>query len=250
MSGNSEELFLLPKRIVNRIGRPFGINPFPRAFDNKISENNNSAIEVFDNIFLKNYWGSAESRSGVGSEVTFAARYRDRLKSLIVRHGFKKIFDAPCGDLNWMSTLVDQLDIEYVGGDVSPQVIADARSRCPDLDLGVFDITSDKFPDADVWHCRDCLFHLPFSSIRRALENFSESSIAYALITSHRAYLLHRNLDVGIGGFRFLDLQRAPISLPAPLVRIPDFAVGRDFPRYVCLWSRQQIAAALKGMAV
>jgi hypothetical protein len=124
-------------------------------------------------------------------------------------------------------------------------VVEDGRSRHPTLDLRVFDITRDPFPEADVWHCRDCLFHLPFEAIRQALKSFASSSIPFALITSHRARILHRNLDVGFGGFRFLDLQRYPILLPRPLACIPDFAVGSDFPRYVCLWSREQIASTI-----
>jgi hypothetical protein len=146
-----------------------------------------------------------------------------------------------------MAPLIAETGIEYVGGDISSLVVEEGRCRHPTLDLRVFDITKDSFSEADVWHCRDCLFHLPFEAIRRALSNFASSSIPFALITSHRAHFLHRNLDVGFGGFRFLDLQRAPIMLPGPLERIPDFTVGRDFPRYVCLWSRAQITDALSG---
>ena len=183
----------------------------------------------------------------MGSETTFTARYRTGLAALIRARGFRRVFDAPCGDLNWMAPLIAETRIEYVGGDISSLVVEDGRCRHPTLDLRVFDITKDSFPEADVWHCRDCLFHLPFEAIRRALLNFASSSIPFALITSHRAHFLHRNLDVGFGGFRFLDLQRAPIMLPRPLERIPDFTVGRDFPRYVCLWSKAQIADALSG---
>ena len=98
---------------------------------------------------------------------------------------------------------------------------------------------------ADVWHCRDCLFHLPYDDIQRALANFARSGIRYALITTHKSRFLHRNLDVGVGGFRLLDLERSPISLPSPVESISDFQWGRDFPRYVGLWTRQQIADAV-----
>jgi hypothetical protein len=134
--------------------------------------------------------------------------------------------------------------IDYVGGDISASLIEDTRRCFPELDLRVFDITTDPFPAADVWHSRDCLFHLPFEAIFSALSNFVDSGIPYALITSHRARLLHRNLDVSFGGFRFLDLERPPISLPRAIERIPDFEFGHDFPRYVCLWSREQVALA------
>ncbi len=247
MSHEPTGLPLLAIRIANRIGRPLGVNPFPRAFPNPLADEVGQAAEVFDEVYRRNYWGSEQSRSGVGSETTFTARYGTGLAALIRARGFRRVFDAPCGDLNWIAPLIAETGIEYVGGDISSLVVEDGQCRHPALDLRVFDITKDSFPEADVWHCRDCLFHLPFEAIRRALSNFASSSIPYALITSHRARFLHRNLDVGFGGFRFLDLQRAPIILPRPLERIPDFTVGQDFPRYVCLWSRTQIADALSG---
>jgi len=232
---------MLMKRAANRAGRPFGINFFPRAFGNPISERQNSATEVFDAIFSQNFWGSGESRSGVGSELQFTHRYRQRLAPVLSQFGIRRFFDAPCGDLNWIVALVDDAGLDYRGGDISPAVINEANARNPELSVRVFDITTDSFPEADVWHCRDCLFHLPDAAIYQALESFVHSSIPYALITSHRARFLHKNLDVGFGGFRFLDLERPPFGLPQPLARVADYRIGRDFPRYVCLWTREDI---------
>lgn len=245
MHEDPRSLRLFLKRVANRLGRPLGVNPFPRAFENPLAANSSSAGEIFDEIYRRNYWGSTESCSGVGSEVGFTARYRAGLYRLLLSRDLKKIFDAPCGDLNWISDLANSSAIDYQGGDISPSVVSKARQGNPGLPISVFDITGDEFPQVDVWHCRDCLFHLPFAAIGKALENYSRSSIPYALITSHRSRLLHKNLDVGFGGFRLLDLERPPISLPRPIARIPDFISGRDFPRYVCLWSREQILSAL-----
>lgn len=235
---------LLFKRVVNRLGRPFGMNPFPRAFPNPIEGRAGSAAEVFNEISRMNFWGSGESLSGLGSEIAFTQAYRAGLARCLTDRGIGSIFDAPCGDLNWMSVFLSEHPVIYAGGDISSEVIARARATHPGRDLRVFDIPADPFPEADLWHCRDCLFHLPFDAIRQALANFAASGIGHALITSHRARLLHRNLDVGFGGFRFLDLERAPFFLPPPLERIPDYRRGHDFPRYVCLWSRDQIADA------
>lgn len=249
MNNESKGLYLLVRRVANRVGRPFGINPFPRAFLNQLATaGEKEPAMLFDEIYHSNYWGSTESRSGVGSETVFTRRYREHLAILLRAHGLHRLFDAPCGDLNWMAHLISEPsnEIDYVGGDISSSVIEVARLRHPQLDLHVFDITTDPFPMADVWHSRDCLFHLPFEAIFKALSNFVNSSIPYVMLTSHRARLMHQNLDVNFGGFRFLDLERPPFSLPSPVERIPDFTVGRDFPRYVCLWSREQIAQAVE----
>lgn len=235
---------LILRRIANRIGRPLGINPFPRAFEYALSAAPES--EGFDTIFEENLWASEASRSGVGSEMQAAQGYRDALAKLIAARGFETLFDAPCGDLHWMPSLLARVPIHYLGGDISHSVIAQLRERYPTFDVRVFDICRDPFPLADVWHCRDCLFHLPFARIHEALSNFVRSEVPYALLTTHRAFLLHRNLDLSGIGFRFLDLERAPFHLPKPLVYLPDYKRGVEFPRYVGLWSREAIAEALR----
>lgn len=238
-SDSDSPIPLLIRRVVNRVARPFGINPFPRAFHYDVAGK-------FEEIYQDNFWGSEQSRSGVGSELAFTLQYREALAELINTRKFTSIFDAPCGDLNWMPELLKQTNLHYQGGDVSSSLVIELQKRHPDLAIQQFDICRDVFPKVDVWHSRDCLFHLPFADIRKVLENFVASEIPYALLTTHKSFLLHENLDVRGIGFRFLDLERPPISLPKPLVYLPDYERGNDFPRYVGLWSREMIEAALR----
>ena len=242
---NQVDVRLIGVRIANLIGKPFGINPFPRAFPNPMTRDLKRRDEIFDRIYERNFWESAESRSGVGSEGTFTAKYRARLKSLLDACRLERFFDAPCGDLNWIASLARLPGVDYSGGDISRSLVSVLNRQFPDIDIRAFDICTDQFPVADVWHCRDCLFHLPFEDIRHSLSNFSSSSIPFALITTHRA-TLHRNLDVEAGGFRYLDLERAPIGLPPAEAYLKDYRMGRDFPRYVGLWRREAIAGALE----
>lgn len=245
MERNSNGFALLLKRIVNKIGRPLGVNPFPRAFPNPLAASASRRSEVFDAVYLENFWGSEQSRSGLGSERDFAERYRSALEALMRQRGFRSIFDAPCGDLNWMGDLITSNSWSYAGGDISRHVVEEVQRKHPELSVRVFDVCEDPFPEADVWHCRDCLFHLPFADVRKAFENFARSNIPHALLTTHKARLLHKNLDVEAGGFRFLDLERPPISLPAAADYLQDYRKGTDFPRYVGLWTRENIRQAL-----
>ena len=238
-------MMLLAVRGLNLLGKPFGINPIARPFSNSATGDAAEISSAFDNIYIRQGWQSAESRSGIGSEVNRASGYRIRLENYLTKLGATRIFDAPCGDLNWIAPLATNARWKYIGGDVSAALVHDVRMRYPELDVRHFDICGDAFPAADVWHCRDCLFHLPLKEIRAALERFVESSIPYALLTTHRARLLHRNLDVPVGGFRYLDLQRPPIFLPTPLHYLRDYRRGLDFPRYVGAWRKQDIADAL-----
>jgi hypothetical protein len=235
---------LLARRFINKLGRPFGINPFPRAFPNPLSEEASSRQGVFEGIYATNFWGSDQSHSGVGSEKDFAERYRQELQDLLIRRAFASIFDAPCGDLNWMPDVIATTGIRYLGGDISPGIVEAARHRHPSFALRMFDICEDTFPQVDVWHCRDCFFHLSFAEIRLALANYVSSRIPYALLTTHKARW-HHNLDISTGGFRYLDLEREPINLPQAMNYVKDYTYGVDFPRYVGLWPREAIARSL-----
>lgn len=139
------------------------------------------------------------------------------------------LLDAPCDELNWMSAFLTEHTIAM-------------QAAHPGLDLRAFDIEPDPFMDADVCYCRDRLFHLRFESIHYALANFAASSIGNMSITSANSRLVHWNLDVGFGGFRFFGLARAPFFLPRPLERIPGCRRGHDLSIYVSLWSRDQVA--------
>lgn len=237
---------LILRRIANKLGRPLGINPFPRAFEYALGAP--TKAKTFDEIYAKNFWGSGESASGVGSELASTARYRAALVTLIQQQRFQSLFDAPCGDMNWMPAVIAQTPIAYQGGDISSSLVAQLAEAHPTLSIRTFDICHDDFPRADVWHCRDCLFHLPFTDIRAALRRFVASEIPYVLLTTHRARWLHRNLDITRVGFRVIDFERAPFNFPKPLALLPDYRRGIDFPRYVALWPREVIAQALAAM--
>jgi hypothetical protein len=194
----------------------------------------------FDSIARENTWGSVESLSGPGSEVKQSATYRGQLAKLLPR--FKSMFDAPCGDMNWMRLVLDEVDIAYTGGDISPYIIELNRVRYPELTFEVFDISRDRFPKVDLWHCRDCLFHLSNDVIWATLKNFACSDIHYALITTHRGVL--KNVDIETGGWRYLSLTRPPFNLPEPELALRDYRFG-EFPRFLGLWKRETIRSAL-----
>ena len=177
----------------------------------------------FDYIYNSGAWAKStngESVSGSGSTIAYTELYRDQLKQFFgMQSDTLTFFDAPCGDLNWIKELFDK--VNYIGGDISGDLINHLKIRHPDVSLNKFDIIKDDFPDADVWHCRHCLFHMSLSDIALAFENFCRSNIQYALITNH--FLPDRvTFDIPTGSFRFLDLTNYPFYLPAPQVYLLD----------------------------
>jgi hypothetical protein len=208
--------------------------------------------EIFTAIYESNHWGSGESRSGPGSTLAYTEPLRRELPDLFARHQIATVFDAPCGDFHWMPEVIARSRVSYVGGDIVPALVARHRRVHGNerTAFRVFDLVADDFPIADLWLCRDCLFHLPYAQIDEVLRRFAASKIRYALLTNHRNLSGFSNRDIRPGGFRKLDLLAEPFCLPAEtLVRIVEGGALGDGEHEMCLWERSQIAAALPAFA-
>lgn len=205
---------------------------------------------IFQMIHRLNVWDNPESVSGPGSTLDYTASLRRHLPVVFRQFCVQSFFDAPCGDFHWMKQVVDAHPVTYIGGDIVPALVAGnqaahggGRTR-----FIRFDLTRDRFPAVDLWFCRDCLFHLSYRDILATLRNFSESSVPHVLLTNHQATGPLVNTDIRTGGFRPLDLFARPFNLPREvLYRIPE---GSDpaLRHEMCLWTREQIKAALPGM--
>jgi hypothetical protein len=202
------------------------------------------STNAFSDIYNSNYWGSQESVSGQGSTLKYTAPLRQALPRLLAQYDVKSILDAPCGDFNWMRH-VELADVDYTGGDVVPELVSklqtefgtNARHFIP------CDILNGPIPKVDLWICRDVLFHFRHREIIKVLKLAASSEIKYLLTTTYSYFDENVDLD-RTGGFRVINLQQPPFSLPKPLTRIDDFVVPA-IPRYLALWSREQIVKAL-----
>jgi hypothetical protein len=203
---------------------------------------------IFGAIAAANKWGSEESRSGAGSTLSYTYNLRHELEKVVTKFEVGTFFDAPCGDFNWMSAVAFPEGMKYIGGDiVSPLISANsARHASASRHFIEFDITEHRFPNCDLWFCRDCLFHLPFNLIFRALAGFCESDAKYVMMTNHLNTSRFQNRDIESGDFRLLDFYIKPFNLPRKVLYfVPDYVFS--FPRReMCIWSREQIIEALR----
>jgi hypothetical protein len=204
---------------------------------------------VFGQIVGANRWGSEESRSGPGSTLEYTYNLRHELERFVPAFGVTTFFDAPCGDFHWMKEVVFPQVMKYIGGEIVPELVRSniAAHAGPARRFIEFDITSDVFPDCDLWFCRDCLFHLPIELIFRALQGFLRSNARYLMATNHINTSGFENTDIPSGEFRLLDLHLAPFNFPRDvLFKVADYV--HPFPRReMCVWSREQVALALRG---
>jgi SAM-dependent methyltransferase len=203
--------------------------------------------DVFEKIMSLDRWSGGESRSGPGSTLSYTLNLRAQLERFIETFAIRRFFDAPCGDFHWMKEVRFPPGFAYIGGDIAPSLIAannELYSGAARKFLD-FDIIGDEFPDSDVWFCRDCLFHLPNSGIFEALRNFARSRTGLLMMTNHLNTTGFPNVDVEAGEFRLLDFHSAPFNLPREvLFRVADYI--HPYPqREMCVWTREQIVAAL-----
>ena len=202
--------------------------------------------ERFTNIYKGNLWGSKESVSGSGSTAAMTIPIRTMLPVLFEEFQISSIFDAPCGDFNWMR-MVDLEHISYVGGDIVEPMIRKITSKYASSNISFIkiDITKEQFPPSDLVINRDCLFHLSYEDILLTLENFLDSDSKYFLSTSHDNNQEFVNTDILSGNFRLIDLFIYPFNFPADyLFRIAEKGEGMLPPRKLYLWNKNQVVEA------
>ena len=77
------------------------------------------------------------------------------------------------------------------------------------------DITSDPLPQCDAILCRDCLVHLSFANIARAVANFQASGATWLIATTFPDW--QANCDCEDGDWRALNFERAPFDWGPPV---------------------------------
>ena len=192
----------------------------------------------FTEVYENRLWLSDESVSGSGSERESGQVHHaiDLLNRFTDEFGIRSIADIPCGDFNWMPLYLDQRpEVEYVGYDVVPALIAENRAKCPGRRFEVLDITRKAPAQADLVFSKDMFNHLSLSDVWAALENMVASKPKYLLLTTNNGF---ENIELDSSqphASRHLDLEAAPFSLPEPLYG----------DHYLRLWRREDVERRL-----
>jgi hypothetical protein len=170
----------------------------------------------FRRIHDTNLWGAAASASGLGSEIDATAVLRAELPRLFQELGITSLLDAPCGDAGWIN--IADLAVRLVGVDIVPALIEhlQARGAAGELkgEYHLADITRDALPRCDAILCRDCLVHLSFANIERAVANFRASGATWLIATTFPEWTSNR--DCEDGDWRALNFERAPFDWGPP----------------------------------
>jgi hypothetical protein len=122
----------------------------------------------------------------------------------------RSVVDVGCGDWQF-SRLMDWSGMDYLGIDAVAPVIQENTSLFakPGIRFQHLDVVETPPPPADVLILKDVLQHWPFASIHQAIPWFSQYK--YVLITNDDAP--QGNIDTSMGGYRPLDVRKAPFHL-------------------------------------
>jgi hypothetical protein len=201
---------------------------------------------VFRKIYENNMWNSDESCSGSGSEIATTVRIRKALPDLWKKYNIKTFLDVPCGDYNWMKE-VDKKDVVYIGGDIVEEIIIknNHNYKTDTVSFQVIDITKDNLPKVDMIFCKDCLQHLSYNNVFKALLNFKRSNSKYLLTSSYP--LTWYNWDISDGDYRPLNLRKRPFHLPKPIEAILEDSKGKqvEADKYMYLYKLDDIEIKL-----
>jgi len=192
---------------------------------------------AFTRIWRENLWEDPQSRSGPGSRIARTEAFRAALSAFLFEARTRVLYDAPCGDFNWMRLVRLPPGAQYIGADIVPELIASLRERyeAPGRTFRIADVVEDEPPHADVWLCRESLFHLPLADALRVVEHWRRSAISYFMATTTSS--VAHNADVALGYWRPLNLAAPPFDLGPPAAVLTD-AAPTDAAKVVAVWRR------------
>jgi len=202
---------------------------------------NIEAEDAFTKIYDEENWKSKDGEGGLdgqGSRLDYTKKFREELPKFLSKWKIKSILDASCGEFIWMRH-VDLKGIKYIGGDIVREKIDVLKEDFPDKEWHHLDIITDPLPKADLWFCRDTLFHFPEKYVRLALENFLASDIKYILTSTHPEQPRTKDL-LNFGAFSVINLQDEVFDFPDPLDSMLDSPRGA-LHRKMFLYKREDM---------
>lgn len=192
--------------------------------------------QIFTHIYDHNKWGHGDTRSGKGSGLDQTLELREEFPGLLKQLHITSLLDIPCGDFFWMKDL--ELPVQqYIGADIVASMTEENARRYGNdsRSFQQLDLIHDSLPKTDAILCRECLVHLCFDDILKAISNIKSSGATY-LLTTHFPER-KSNTDISTGKHRPLNMQLAPFGWPAPLMEIVEAsASARKGKKCLSVW--------------
>lgn len=200
---------------VIHFGRSYFISPRPDA----------GLKAAFDDIAMNNAWGSQESVSGLGSELSMTAPVRECLGQWIQKYNVQVFVDTPCGDANWQAHIPGLEHVTYKGYDIADIPLQHARqknSKHAWMSFDQMDFTNEVPPEKpDIIMVRDVIQHLPLKKGRQMLLNAKRSGARYLAVST---FSDGGNVEIPAGSFYKDDVHSEPFNLPSRVEACRNYA--------------------------
>jgi hypothetical protein len=180
-----------------------------------------STEAIFTRAYLKNSWGSKESRSGPSASLERTAALRTALPELFRELEIQSVLDCGCGDWNWMRH-VDLTGIQYIGCDIVPQLVETLQQTfsAETVNFQVLNLLQDPPDTADLWLARDLCSLFSLEDTWQFFQKFLDSGSKYLAITSVETDDPYQ--DIFTGAWTPRNFLAEPFSMPLPLKELDD----------------------------
>lgn len=185
--------------------------------------------------------------SGPGSLPEVTAGVTEFVNYIIRRYHISSIIDAPCGDWGWFKN-VNLMGTMYCGIDIVDYIIKENHQKygCRNIQFYQADIIQRGIPrHSDLIICRDFLFHLADTDIKKVLRHFKKTTAKFLMATSFD-YVDSNPVFQPFNfcdeyGFRILNMERPPFNFPEPIERLRETEQYQCKGRMVGLWEMEKI---------
>lgn len=178
--------------------------------------------DYFENIFTGKMFNSS-NYSGNGSLPRQTIELIKNIPNIIKSNNITTLLDIPCGDFEYMKYIYSKIP-NYIGGDISENVINRNKLLFPHVDFRVINLKDDPLPHCDCVLIRDLFVHLTYKEIKQCLQNIKKHKIKYILTTTFTKTGIIRDsnhTDIVISPeyvfWQPINLELAPINFPKPL---------------------------------
>ena len=167
---------------------------------------------IFDNIYLTKLWmnSAGGTESGPGSDIKYGLPFVQYLSAYISEFNIKSILDVGCGDLNLIKHVLQNIEVMYVGIDVSKVVIDRNIINYPMYEFRCGTLSSVDILPNEYQLCiiKDVLQHISNDNISEILTYIYK--FKHVIIVNDYK---EGNEDCENGGYRGLDLKSDPFNL-------------------------------------
>jgi 2-polyprenyl-3-methyl-5-hydroxy-6-metoxy-1,4-benzoquinol methylase len=205
--------------------------------------------DIFNKIYKDNVWnatnkddvGEEISLSGPGSSIKAATHDMQIISNVIEKYSIKSVLDIGCGDVKWMSKLLEMHpSVKYHGVDVSSYIIEKNRKKYPTYKFTLMDASTEvELPKAELCITREVLQHLSLDSVKIIIDNIKKSDCKYFMSTN---YETKKNINIMAGQTNYQNLMISPFNLPEPKDTYTTYFSKHANGRVqLCLWEVEKL---------